>query len=111
MSTSALCNVSILIVLDEKNVLLWLFSSPVVLILVLIVLLAVNLWTMFQAVQKLGGYELVSAYTIRSEVHSPTGSSVSAGEAGRRILQISQPATKHVFYLVRALSRFHVQPE
>lgn len=73
-------------------------SSPVVLILVLIVLLTVNLWTMFQAAQKLGGYELVSVCTIRSEVYSPPGSSISAGETGRRILQISQPATKHVFY-------------
>lgn len=71
-----------------------------VLILVLIVLLTVNLWTMFQAAQKLGGYELVRVHTIRSESYSPTGSSISAGETDRRIGQMSQLATEHVFYLV-----------
>lgn len=71
-----------------------------ILILVLIVLLTVNLWTMFQAAQKLGGYELVSVYSVRSEVYSPSGSSESAGETGSRISQISRPAMKHVFYSV-----------
>lgn len=38
--------------------------SPVELIVILVILLTVNLWTMFQAAQKLGGYEVVSVYTI-----------------------------------------------